>query len=115
MDEAFDTVFHCLIEEDAGADDIGGVDVVGGIEGQGGCGVDNDVRTCHALADCFTIADVSLSEGDLILLRVSEIDQVNTGDMVISIGAQVAYKVDAQKAADTADVNLDSNLLCQAK
>ena len=95
MDEALDTVFHRLFEEDTGADDIGGVNVFRCVEGEGSCGVDDDVRACHALADRFTVADVALGEGDPVPLWVSEINQVNTGDVVVSIGAQVAHKVDA--------------------
>ena len=115
MDEALDAVFFCLLEEDAGADDIGSVDVFGGVEGEGGSGVDDDVCASHALANRFTVTDIALGEGDLIPLGVGEIDQVNAGDVVISIGAQVAHKVDAQKAADTADIDFNGILLCQAK
>ncbi len=115
MDEALDAVFLCLLEEDACADDIGGVDVFGRIEGEGGSGVDDDVRASHTLANYFTVADIALGEGDLIPLGVGEIDKVNAGDVFIAVGAQVAHKVDAQKAADTADIDFNGNLLCQAK
>ena len=95
VDEALDTVCHRLLEEDAGAGDVCGVDVFGGVKREGGCGVDDDVRACHALANCFTVADVALGESDLVPLGVGEIDQVNAGDFVKSIGAQVAHKVNA--------------------
>jgi len=95
VDEALDTVFHRLLEENAGADDIGGVDVFGSVKREGGCGVDDDVRVCHALANCFTVADIALGESDLVALGVGEIDQVNAGDFGVSISAQVAHKVDA--------------------
>ena len=115
MDEALDTVFHCLLEEDAGADDIGRVNIFRCVEGEGGCGVDDDVCACHALADRFTVADVALGEGDLIPFGVGEINQVNTGDVVVSIGAQIAHQVDAQKSADTSDIDLNGDLLCRVK
>ena len=95
MDETLDAVFHRLREEDAGADDIGGVDIFGGVKREGGCSVDDDVRARHALADYFTVADVALGESDLVPLGVGEIDQINSGDFVVSISAQVAHKVDA--------------------
>ena len=95
MNESFNAVFKRLLEEDAGADDIGGVNVFGSVEGEGSRGVDDDVSACHATADRFTVADVALGEGDLVPLGVGEIDQVNAGDIIISIGAQVAHKVDA--------------------
>ena len=115
VNEALYTAFDRLLEEDAGADDIGGVDVFGSVKRKSGRGVDDYIRAGHALADRFTVTDVALGEGDLIPLWVCEINQVNAGDFVISISAQVAHKVDAQKAADTGDIDLNGDLLCQVK
>lgn len=113
MDEAFDAVLLRLFEEDTGADDIGCIDIFRGIKRKGSRGVDDDIRASHALADSITVTDVALCESDLIPLRIREIDQIYARDVVISICAQVAHKVDAQKAADTGDINLNDRLLLE--
>ena len=112
MDKALDSVFFGLLEEDAGTNDIGGVYIFWCVEGESGRSVNNDIRASHALTDCFAIANVALGESDLVPLWVGEIYQINAGDVFVSIGAQVAHEVDAQKTADTTDVNLDSSLRC---
>ena len=74
--------------------------------------MDDDVRTSHTLSNRFAIADITLGECDLVTLGVSEIDQINTRDVIISIRAQIAHKIDAEETADASDVNLNDDLLC---
>ena len=74
--------------------------------------MDDNVCVSHTFTDRFAIADVALGECNLVPLGIGEVDQINTRDVIISIRAQIAHKIDAEETADASNVNLNDDLLC---
>ncbi|MPM25482.1 hypothetical protein SDC9_71976 [bioreactor metagenome] len=86
VDEAFGAISLSLFQHIACAHNICGVNIFRGIEGKGGSGVNDDICVLHAFLEGFFVTNITLQELDLVPLGIIEVNQVNAGNICITVG-----------------------------
>jgi len=105
VDDAFDSVCLGSLENKTGTGDIGGVNFFGGVEREGSGSVDDNISIFHTVSEIGFAADITLKEGDFVVFRVGEINQVDTADVIVAVLEEESYQVDAQETADAGNVD----------